>query len=539
MKYLHLILAVIIATPISLMAATEQNNLGDLSLKNVVQITLDTSPNIKLQRLGVDLAKAQERIEKGAFNLTTFASLTALNKLTTKMVPEDLEAKPYANPDVIEEAKTGLKPFDKYNDRDIQSFKTGVEKAFRTGIQSRLQLRMVREDFLQGDALFDPNGIKNPTENKTDVVLEVNIPLLKGRGKVSAAGDETAARLKRKASQADYEFAITRQILATIRAYWNYGVSFEVLKLQQRSASRVQNWLEQRGGDDDNLQGYLEQKRGDISDAEQSTTQARIALANAMGIPSAEADRLGMPSATDNFPLDWAPILETFNLEQARRKWLETAQANRLDLRAAKLRLESARTLVAKARRDRLPQVDIGVSVGYQGLDYYDGFGNYVDSIHRNVRGLDYRVGINYRYPLGNDTARGILDLRQVSRQKNQVEYNEAQRSVDLAVSNETANVNGRLNKVVQTRKTADSYLQSIIKIQKSEGYLSSTTKVLTLIELETNLVEALNDYYAALGDLANAIAKIRFETGTLLDVQKGPAGNLTGRIDLRSLTHL
>ncbi|MCK5926260.1 MAG: TolC family protein, partial [Methylococcales bacterium] len=256
---------------------------------------------------------------------------------------------------------------------------------------------------------------------------------------------------------------------------------------------------------------------GNVIDARQTLEEAQVNLAVSMGLPASESPNIGQP--VTNFTLEWDGILANFNKAQVIQKWTASSLENRLDLKATQLRLESSHILLAKAKHDTLPRVDVKVGVGYNGYRSNNGFGNYLDSFHSNMRGLDSSASLNFSYPIGNHAAEGQEDLKQAGYQQSLIKNNEKQRLINLAINKEAINVQGRLQKVVQIRKTTQLYKRSVLDLQQNSSYFNDTVKLLSLMELENKFIDSLLESSIAFADLFKAIAQARFQTGSLLVV--------------------
>ena len=492
----------------------------DLGLLTAVQMTLQNASNIKLQKLGVDVAAAQQRIASSAFDFNTYAKAGAKTDFKTSGVfselrpPMDGTALGYPNDYITD-------------DHDTQFFKAGVSKGFRTGISTDLSVLMVRDDPRQ-----TVPGTPTYTENRSTISFTIDIPLLKGRGSVSAGAAEKAAMLGQEASLASFKHAVSSTILKSIVAYWNYGVAIENLKVQRNSEKRVQAWIDSAEAKSSGLQGYLEDKKGKVVDAKQALTESRNALATALGIPAEKAGELGMPTA--DFPMHWEEVLNRFDHNNIRERWINSALEKRFDLQAAKLNLEAAQVQLDKARSDLQPQLDLSLTVGYKGFTQYDGMNTYVNSLDNNIRGTDTSVNLTFNYPIGNNLAEGMRDLNQAGYLQAKIQLDESLRGVRLEISDVVANVKGRLQKAVLAKKTTESYLESVKSFQQDKAFMKDPSKLLSLMELEKKLTDSISSYYSALGDLASAIAQARLQTGTLVDSQ-----NESANLEISTLTSL
>lgn len=489
-----------------------------MSVGDVVAITLESSPDIQLQQLGTDRAKAGVRIASGAFNVKAKAGLSRTQTNTTSLdvnglTPEDRALLPPGT----ENSTVRM---------NSNNLSMGLSKSFRNGIVSDLSAvtRQTDPDFTH--RLFLDTS-------KTSVKFTLKIPLLQGAGQVSAAAGETAARLEHEATLADFQHAVSSTVLKSITAFWDYASASWYLSRVNDSKQRVQAWIERAGRTNDGLQGYLEDKKGKLIDARQALEQAKIALSNAMGIPTEQLTPMGMPTI-GNFPLEWDAALEMFSNEALLAAWLHEAEEKRLDLKAAHLRQEISKVYLEKARKDKLPQLDLTVGAGYNGFSQYTHLSNVVDSYYQNIPDMDYTVGLSFSYPLGNDVAEGRFDQSQVDYQKKRIDTAEKIRSIRLDVQNQFSNVYGRMQKNVQSLKTLESYEKALENLAKDGDIVKDLAKLITIMELEDKYLQAQGEGARALSDLANAIAKARFATGTLIAMDES-----NGEINLQELRKL
>ncbi len=479
-----------------------------LGLFKVMRITLDNAPKLKLQRMKVDAASAQEQMAGGSFDINTTVVAGYQNTGQTNWVLDELTPEHRA-------PFPAVWPNHDTRNKDIPYLVMGAGKKFRTGISTDLSVTMQRID----DRQTIPRMPPTVTSNTTQVKFSVKIPLLKGAGRVSAAAQETTARLNRQASVSSLQHSLTAIMLDSIKAYWDYKRSTVYLKQVKKALDRVDGWVDQVGSSNANLQAYLENTKGKLTDAQQDLEEKRIALAQAMGIPASETAKMGTP-VTD-IPLDWDNVLASFDKEALGKAWQEVAIANRLDLKAAKLQLEAAGVQQAKARKDRLPRLNLDLSIGYAGFKHYNAASDFFGSFNSNIPRTDNAASLTFAYPIGNNTAEGVYALRNVGYQQALIGHNEAQRGVRLSIGRSVSNVYGRLQKTVQMNKTVSSYEEAVKGMQGDSKYIGSRNGLATLIDTEEKFLTSVEDFSFAVVDLAKAIAETRFNTGTLITVSE------------------
>jgi len=244
---------------------------------------------------------------------------------------------------------------------------------------------------------------------------------------------------------------------------------------------------------------------------------------------------MGTPSA-ENFAGNPEKLLEVFDMKKAKTEWLDIALENRNDYRAAKLKVESSNTTLAKDEQDWYPQLDAQVGLGYNGITHGNGFDNYVNSTYKNVRGLDHSASLTFSYPIGNDAAEGQYDKDSATKMMNTVDMNETARQIKLAVQTSVAQLNGRLKIVVQAKQTMDSYRASLRSLFAKTN-LANADESTNLVVLQQKLEDAIVAYVNAEADFANAIAQTRFETGIL--VSNAEDNQLNADINMDKITSL
>ncbi len=488
-----------------------------ITLPLALEMTLQHSPNITLEKLAVDVAKASARMASGAFNLVGRMGITHNHSDITALDVDGLKPADRARlPPNAANIEVGL---------ENNQVSAGLTQPFRSGLSADLSVAA---------SLTDPDILLHPLQlptNKGMVSFTLTVPLLKGAGTESAGAAETAAKLNHQASVADFQHSISSTILETITAFWNYSSARWYADQVQASQARVQKWIERAGRSDKTLDGYLEDKKGKWIDATQTLSEARVALATKMGITPDQLAAMGEP--VDEFPLEWGDALSQFDSARMQQQWTQLALDKRLDLKAARLRQESAQTNLKKARKDTLPKLDVTLSVGYNGFTQYNGLSQLLDSTYRNV-GVNYGAGLTLNYPFGNDVAEGALDLSQVDYRQKTITAEEKVRALSLGVMGEVSSVHGRMQKAVQIRKTLLSYRDALTTLLDDKAVLEDLSKLITAMQLEDKYLEAQSEGARALTDLASAIAKARFTTGTLLTTDE--AGGQVHLADLATL---
>jgi len=479
---------------------TEQfNNLttlsgGPLGLQQVALITLKNSPTIEQGKLGVYSARAGARMASGAFDIGT---------------------------SVLGSANENRPAFG--FDQDTQDLTFGLNKGFRTGIRTNVSAGISR---------IDNRVSPQDTNNISNLNLSITIPLLKGRGYVSAAAGEKSAQLQSQAAELNFYHGISKILLASTNAYWDYKAAIENLKVQENSEKMVQEWtnaaadaiksrygeaaLKKFQAEKNRIDGYLSDKRRNTIAAKDRVGSTKGALGVIMGIQPADVANIGEPS--QNFSSEWGDILAKLEQQHILNKWVATAIENRLDIQAAKLNQEASAVQLAKARQDVLPQLNFGLHAGRNAIELGDGYNRYVDALNSDIRGTDAGATLTFSYPLGNNFAEGQRDLANATHSLSVINTNDLIRTIPVLIGIDAGGLKARLKEAVAAKKSVENYESSLRGRYNSmrNRFFEDPNAFFNLMDTEEKLTEASNNLVNSLLGLAKAIAKLRFQTGTI-----------------------
>ena len=225
-----------------------------------VQATLYKQPEVLISRQDVQTSRGSLQMEAGAFDPTLTGSF-------------DYGVDAYA-PTYWENYLYGI------GDRTYTTTESSVSLTKKT-----------RYGFSFGPsvAITRSHGITDymiPTSSNQAIVLfSVNVPLLKGAGKVAADAEEMAARETLEATLLDLEQTISKSVLSTTQAYWAYLAALEALEVFRRMEGDARQTLEdtrllvrgneQPASDLETFEANLAQKTSQRVAAEQDLFQAR------------------------------------------------------------------------------------------------------------------------------------------------------------------------------------------------------------------------------------------------------------------------
>ena len=400
---------------------------------------------------------------------------------------------------------------------NITSLNIEADKQYRNGIAVSGNLTMGRTT---------DNIYNIPGTNLSTLSFQVNVPLLRGRGRSVVAAQETAAGIEVQASLLDLNQTISSLLLETANSYWNAVGAATNLKVAQGSEQRGKVYL-------DNVQALIDADRVPKAEvqqvkanlatrtagrivAEQSLIAARQRLALAMGLGVDQMAAVETPS--EDFPSDDGLALAAIDANSLQR-YFDLAMARRADYLAAKTREKEQSTLVTAARNGTQPQLTLNLSSGYASLEEGTGVSDFFRSTGHAARGPDATAGITYRFPPSNDAALGALTTAQSNLRQAQLRTLEASRNIMASVVTAVAGVR---NSIFQLRKAEEAVAASQAALDgEREKYRLGAGQLVDVLTMEDRLTEAEESQVSARLSYALALTQLRFATGTIVEPDK------------------
>jgi outer membrane protein TolC len=348
------------------------------------------------------------------------------------------------------------------------------------------------------------------------------VPLGRGLGAAATAAPERSALIQEQAARLDAQQQASLSALGTINAYWGLRSAQDNVEIAQRSVDlqgRVLLLTRQTIAAGNlpavelaRVQASEARSQSALRDAQIAFTQARVSLAQAMGI-AVGSDDVTLPRARDPFP----PPPEATAIDDARL----TALANdglgqRYDVTAALRRAEAAQVLVRGAQLNLKPKVDLNGDVHFTGLDE-----DVVTRAFKRWVGPSYKLGLNVDKPFGNNTQEGLLVEAQAGSLSSQISSADLRRQVRLDVVRTGRSMVEAIERVKLAQDSV-TYYQQTVDAEIARFQIGEVTLIDT-IQTEQQQTEARRALVAAQQELAQLIAELRFETGTLVQDAKAP----------------
>lgn len=466
---------------------------GSLGLLEAVRVTLANQPSIKLQEKQVEFQAGVRQEAGGRFDLNLEA-----------FIDHDQANLPKSSLDQL----LGTQRLTANS-----QYSAGVVQQFRNGVTISPQVRVNRQ------YTDDPHY---PTTNRARVDFAVIVPLMKGWGKTATGAKEMAAAQEVQNTLLVLRHTASQSVYTTILAYWRFLAAEQSLQQLKQSEDRSRRFVQELKkliAADERPAADLEQMLADLASktasriaGEQRLYQARYELGLAMGLPFERISQLPLPQ--DPFPAVKKKDISI--LTQQASKISELAVTNRSDYMALLGRQETRKILLEAARNNLLPRVDLNVRLGYAGLKEGDNLVDNIESYADNVPGMSAGIGVAFQWPVQNNAARGIYRQTKAGYDQVVISTEDLGRTiksrVDVAISD--------LQKAsLQLHKSQDA-VRAYRKTVHNEliKFRLGIATLIDLITVENQLIDASLREIAAAANYANALAGLRFETGTLIE---------------------
>ncbi len=475
-----------------------QARADSLTLDRVVQTTLSINPDIRLASQQAESARGALLASRAPFDFTLESSAAGARTHTVDAGGQDALRKQL-------------------------TYSAGATRLFRNGLslEPDLTLRRTSLSTFPGSA----------ATNDASVALSLRVPLLRDRGGSASAAPERAATLDYESSLLGLRHATAQRVLGAVVAYWDYLAALRREEVLRDSEARSQQTAEQTrvlveaeertSADLTQIRGNLASKTVSRIAAEQAVVDARQALGLAVGLPAEEIDLLP-PGATDfpGVPTGMAPPVAAALAARA----LEA----RADFQAAERDLLASEAVVAGARSELRPRLDLALGTGYSATEPGLGVGNFFGPLWRREPKLDASFALSYAYPSGNSRARGRLLQSAAAAEQQRILRDDLRRRIASSVAVSVQALTRGAAGVLESEQAVE-LTRATVHAEQRKFQLGVST-LFDVIQAEDGLTSALLSRIQSQRTYAVAIATLRFQTGLLLGgASAQPAVELDG----------
>ena len=468
-----------------------------LTVLHSVKTALENQPDIDLTRLDVEYAYSRLEELSGQFDLRLSSRVKHGQTRTTL----DKAGSAAASKDEQQLTET--------------SYSFGLSRDFRTGLNISPVIETARQK---------TDISSYPAVSTSGVYLVATMPLLKGRGYEAAAGLETAARQDTQVAQNEMRHLISSVVRDTSLAYWEYVLryaSLEQLKLSEQWAAELVSQTRALVEADELPASEIDEARANHAEksalrfsAEQELIASRLNLGLVMGV-SFELIR-SLPLPEDKFDL-MKNNLKSLNIIDE-GLLIEHAVISRHDVESSRLREVSAATRENAMKNQLLPQLDLGMRVGYQGLSEGSSYDRMIRSTGSNIPGLSGQISLTYEFPVGNREAMGRLNQQSIEKRRQAIRTRDLIRTVKSNVYTSISILHRNYLELQNLSTAVDMYVQAV-ENQLMRYRLGMGTQT-ELINIKDRLTQARLGKISAQYHCAVALTNLRFESGTIVEFE-------------------
>jgi outer membrane protein len=351
-----------------------------------------------------------------------------------------------------------------------------------------------------------------------DLVLSVTQPLLRGGGIEYTRSPIVLARLDERISVAEFRGRLMAIVLEVERTYWDLVVAeTQVQALSEALAAAQENLRIARRRFEEG-----KDKRVIVSLAESAVTTRQADLVAARLRLAQTSDRLKRFVNDRELPMTDPAVLAATELPVAEpipvllpmfHQSIAAAMVNRPEIQEAEARLAQAGVKERMAWNQRLPQLDLAASYGFNGL---------ATDLDRSIdkefetRWFDWSVRVDFSVPLGNRARRAAYEQSQLVQDQTLKAREDVRQQVLLDVSTAIRDL-ASAEEAVRARRAARQAAEQVV--QDGEAFVSAGAALLKdLLDAQRDLADAKVREMEAMAAYMVGLANLERAKGTLLE---------------------
>jgi outer membrane protein TolC len=475
--------------------ATEAPPGAGLDLLTAVRWTLERDPNVALEEARLEAARGVLVVARGEFDPVIAASTT----VSESRIPDSADS--------VTET------------RALEST-LGLSFKLRSGLSLEPEVSLRRSEDLEASDL---------PGNEGTVTFRIRQPLLRGRGREVTTAREAAAERELAAAALDLEQRISDRLRAVVSQYWTWlaaEVDLEVLRASEAGSRELLEKTRLLIAADQvpaaelvQLEANLAAKESATIGGEQALFRARQDLGREIGLEAGEIAALSRPA--DTFPALDASTVPGLGQSAV---WVDEARRRRADHRAAEARWEGAEILRRAAASDLQPVLDLIFAPTWSGFDTGEGAGRYFAPLGRNVPGAGASLGFSLLWPTGNHEAEGVLIQSEAALRQSALEVERVAKALGADVPAALDGLRRSAQRLEKANQAVRLFERAVVNEEKK--LRAGTSTLLDLISQQDRLTAARQSEVAAELAVAQALVRLRFETGTLF-ADRGEAAEI------------
>jgi outer membrane protein TolC len=473
-----------------------------LTLQGAIETSLKNNLQVQIATETRDFTRAGLTIEQGAFdwNLTSSLSISKTQDATRgQNYP--------GGPLTTSESTT-------YS----RNLSVGSTKAFGWG--GNLSLNYAPSyRFSKGTVNGGPESpfTTNPYDGSFSATYSQS--LLKGFGRTATESRLIVARKSAEAADLGFQKAIIDLVASTESLYWDVVFAQRNLENKRQALSLAQKQLKENQIrvqvgtlapiEVTSSEASVAQREQDIIAAEAQLLNAKDALIRAL-YPSAER-----PAGLE--PTD-APSVKALEMDETAAEKL--ALSNRIELKSARLDLESKQVLENAAGNRTLPQLDAYATYNGNAASQIPSEG--LTAVNKDLtKGAypGYTVGLQFAMPIQNRAARGNQAQARANRRQSELTLRDLELGITLEVRQAFRNVDASAKGVAAAEKTR-IFREKDLEAEQKKFENGMSTNFLVLSK-QNDLDTAKSSELQSQITYAKAVTALEKALGHLLEARK------------------
>ncbi len=472
----------------------------DFSIKKAINLTLKHNNDILIKKESVKISKGDIKLSQSKFDTVVNPSISYQHSETP--VSESAQSQ-------VNTLTAGI----------------NISKQFRTGITGTFTASTIRAENIASS--------QDPT-NQSTIGFSINVPLLEGLGVEAAASDELASKSNLLTTKYSLTNTVSKSIYQTTVYYWNYLLSVKNLAEYRESLARTETILKQvkilieknarPRADIEQILASLANKKATVSKSEQSVISNRNSLASLLGLSTDNFKIVTLPST--DFPSINKNIIK--NIISIKDKLISASLNNRFDYIALKQSERTTQINLIGALDKLKNNLDLTMNVSYKRLEQEKNLGAMIDSFWKERPGFNINMLLNYKWPIENSYAKGLVQRYQSLLKQNIYNREQLGRNIYSNIQIAVSDLENSYDNLVESENSVAYYKKAILNERKK--YRLGMSTIIDVINLEDRLTNANINKISANYKLAAAIVKLQYETGKL--IEKNKDNNFTFKLE-------
>lgn len=413
------------------------------------------------------------------------------------------------------ERRSGVDPFNENNNITglgavTYSIEGGVRQLLQNGAQVELRYR---------NALVDIPGPTSDTVYQNEVTVQLQQPLLRDFGNEINGARISINRNNQRISVMEFRRQLEETLSETERTYWQLVQAEREVRIAERVLQRAIDtaFIIGMRGVDDVTQAHISQsnasvqsRRSDLIAARSRVRDLSDQLKRAMQDPT-------IPTASPIVVLPAVPPIEE-PVKFSKDETLAQAYENRLELGQQQLRVNNADIASDVAKNNLLPQLNLNVTGGLQGVD-----GQWInataDQFSLDSDNYSFQVALQFEIPIGNRAARAIYQRAMLQRMQAIEQYRSIIEQIQLDVNQSYRDVETTWDQIAANRAARFASADALASVERrrEQGEALNPTFVQLVLDRQEALAQSERAEAQSVSNYNIAISRLELAKGTLL----------------------